>query len=259
MTGSIGVALPALDATDPRVSDRRATTERLATEFEDAWAGDVIGWAAAVVPRFAVTSSFGADSPVLLHLLSMTAPDVPVLFLDTGLHLDATLSFRLALADRLGLRVVDVTPARTPAEQAADHGAQLWERDPDRCCALRKTEPLDRAIDGFDGWASGVRRDQTPERARTPVVELRRAGDRYVTKVAPLARWSAADVATYLDAHDLPRHPLLARGYTSIGCAPCTGPVGPGDDPRAGRWARFDTKTECGIHLTGDDPASTAG
>jgi phosphoadenosine phosphosulfate reductase len=111
----------------------------------------------------------------------------------------------------------------------------------------------------FDGWASGVRRDQTPERAATPIVEARPHDGRVVVKVSPLARWSAADIATYLEVNGLPRHPLVEDGYASIGCAPCTVRVGPGQGPRAGRWARFDDKSECGIHLDGDDPTTTAG
>lgn len=242
-----------VDATrPPDVLHTRVTAA--ATDLEGAPATEVLSWAAAAVPRFAVTSSFGAESAVLLHLLSVTAPQVPVLFLETGLHFDQTRTFRRDLAAELGLSVVDVTPQRTVAEQARDEGDALWLRDPDRCCALRKTAPLRQVLRSFGGWASGVRRVQTPERAATPVVDLRRHDDRWLVKVAPLAGWTDADVDTYLDAHDLPRHPLVAEGYRSIGCAPCTARTAPGEDPRAGRWAAFDGKTECGIHLhTGAD------
>lgn len=239
----------ALPADHPQVPRLVADAEAASAALEGAWAGEVLAWAAASIDRFAVTSSFGADSAVLLHLVASVAPDTPVLFLDTGLHFDETITFRRELADRLGLRVVDVVPERTVTEQARDLGDRLWTRDPDRCCARRKTAPLRAAVARFDGWASGVRRDQTPERAGTPVVEARPHGDRIVLKVAPLARWSAADVASYLDANELPRHPLVADGYASIGCAPCTVRVAPGQDARAGRWAAFGDKTECGIHL----------
>ena len=117
---------------------------------------------------------------------------------------------------------------------------------------MRKTAPLRRALASFDGWATGVRRVQTPERAGTPVVEARQHDDRWLVKVAPLATWTDDDVADYLATHDLPRHPLVDQGYPSIGCAPCTRAVAPGQDARAGRWADFDGKTECGIHLTED-------
>lgn len=230
-------------------------------KLEGASAEQVLAWAAAVVPRFAVTSSFGADSAVLLHLLSRTAPQVPVLFLDTGLHFSETITFRRELAGALGLSVVDVAPQRSVTQQAADEGDQLWARDPDRCCQLRKTAPLRQMMRSFDGWATGVRRVQTPERAAVPVVESRRHDDRWLVKVAPLARWTDADIDAYMHEHDLPRHPLVAEGYASIGCAPCTSAVGPGQDPRAGRWASFSGKTECGIHLDDDgvDTTTTPG
>lgn len=232
-------------------SDRDAV-EAAAEALEAADAGDILDWAVGAVPRLVVTSSFGAESAVLLHLLAGVARDVPVLFLDTGLHFDQTLRYRRDLARDLGLTVVDVRPGLTPAEQADRHGDRLWERDPDACCGLRKTAPLRAALRAYDGWASGLRRAQTPERADTPVVEARRHDDRWLVKVSPLARWTDADVAAYLQVHDLPRHPLTAAGYPSIGCRPCTRRVAAGEDPRAGRWAAFDGKTECGIHLPGE-------
>lgn len=216
--------------------------------LEGASAERVLTWLAVTVPRPAVTSSFGAESAVLLHLLSRVAPHIPVLFLDTGLHFQETLTFRRELAADLGLSVVDVYPARSVEDQALDHGDRLWERDPDACCGLRKTVPLRQALRDYGGWASGVRRVQTPERAATPVVEARRHDGRWMVKVAPLAAWTDADVADYLDAHHLPRHPLTTAGFRSIGCAPCTTPVSPDQDPRAGRWAST-AKTECGIHI----------
>jgi phosphoadenosine phosphosulfate reductase len=218
-------------------------------------AASILRWAAGVVPRFTVTSSFGADSAVLLHLLSEVAPHVPVLFLETGFHFDETITFRRELARDLGLTVLDVQPDLSVRQQAQRFGAELYRRDPDACCAMRKTTPLRRALANFDGWATGVRRSQTPERAATPVVEAREHAGRWLVKVAPLATWDDDDVAAYLDAHDLPAHPLVEQGYPSIGCWPCTEKVAPGTDPRAGRWAEFDGKTECGIHLADDDAA----
>jgi phosphoadenosine phosphosulfate reductase len=256
---TLATAFAALPDDHPRVPQLIADTAAADAALEHAWAGDILAWAAANIPRFAVTSSFGAESAVLLHLLAEVAPRTPVLFLDTGLHFTETALFRSTLAARLGLDVVDVQPERTVAQQARDEGDRLWERDPDRCCGLRKTAPLRQAMRAFDGWASGVRRDQTDLRAGTPIVEARRHDGRYIVKVAPLAEWSLADVDTYLRVHELPRHPLVDDGYASIGCAPCTSRTAPGDDPRAGRWAKFEGKSECGIHLEGDDPSLTAG
>ena len=223
-----------------------------ATMLEDKPADRVLAWAASVVPRFVVTSSFGAESAVLLHMVSQVAPHLPVFFLDTGFHFDETLLFRRELAAQLGLTVLDLRPDRSVGQQARDLGPELYTTDPDRCCQLRKTVPLRRALASFDGWATGVRRAQTPERAGTPVVESRQHDGRWLVKVAPLATWSDGDVQRYLHLHDLPTHPLVAQGYPSIGCAPCTQPVADGEDPRAGRWSSFDGKTECGIHLDSD-------
>ncbi|HWH32050.1 MAG TPA: phosphoadenylyl-sulfate reductase [Egibacteraceae bacterium] len=220
-----------------------------ARDLEEAPATEILRWAIAEVPRFAVSSSFGADSAVLLHLLSTVDAGVPVLFLETGFHFPETLRYRRDLAALLGLTDVrDLRAQLTVAEQAREHGGGLYVRDADACCAIRKVEPLNRALREFDGWASGVRREQTPERADTPVVQTVTREGRDLVKVSPLARWSAQDVEDYLAAHALPRHPLAEAGYPSIGCAPCTRAVAPGEDPRAGRWAGS-AKTECGIHI----------
>ena len=230
----------------------RAMAAEAAEMLEGKPADRVLRWAAHVVPRFVITSSFGADSAALLHLVSEVAPQLPVLFLDTGFHFDQTLTFRRALARDLGLTVLDVRPDLSVAQQDRRFGPALYERDPDACCRMRKTAPLRRMLANFDGWATGVRRVQTPERAATPVVEARQHDGRWLVKVAPLATWTDEQVAQYLADHDLPRHPLVDQGYPSIGCAPCTRPVAAGQDARAGRWAAFDGKTECGIHLTED-------
>jgi phosphoadenosine phosphosulfate reductase len=230
----------------------RAMAAEAAVMLEDKPADRILSWAAHVVPRFVITSSFGADSAVLLHLVATVAPQVPVLFLDTGYHFDDTVTFRRDLTRDLGLTVLDVRPDLSVAQQDQRYGSDLFARDPDACCQLRKTIPLRRMLSNFDGWATGVRRVQTPERAATPVVEARQHDGRWLVKVAPLATWTDEQVEDYLDDHGLPRHPLVDQGYPSIGCAPCTRPVGDGQDPRAGRWASFDGKTECGIHLTED-------
>jgi phosphoadenosine phosphosulfate reductase len=228
---------------------RAPDTVDAAARLEGAPAQEILRWALDAVPRFAITSSFGADSAVLLHLLAQVDRTAPVLFLETGFHFPETLAYRREIAARLGLTDVrDLRPRLDVAAQARAHGGALYLRDPDRCCAIRKVAPLDEALAGFDGWATGVRREQTAERADTPVVAATRRGGRELVKVAPLAAWTAADVEGYLVAHDLPRHPLADAGFPSIGCAPCTRPAAPGADPRAGRWAGM-AKTECGIHL----------
>ncbi len=224
-------------------------TVAAAEDLEGESAEAILEWALEHLPSFAVTSSFGADSAVLLHLISRVDPSVPVLFLETGLHFAETLSYRDRLTRRLGLLDVrDVRPGLSVEEQARRFGGALHLRDPDRCCQLRKVQPLDDALACFDGWATGVRREQTSQRASTPVVGLARRGERTLVKVAPLATWTAADVEGYLARHDLPRHPLADVGFPSIGCAPCTRPVAPGEDPRSGRWVG-QAKTECGIHI----------
>lgn len=223
--------------------------EHAAARLEQAPAEDILRWAVTTLPRFAVSSSFGADSAVLLHLVAQVDPDIPVLFLETGFHFAETLTFRRDLVARLGLRDVrDLRPELTVARQASEHGGGLYLRDPDTCCAIRKVAPLNTALREFDGWASGVRRDQTAERADTPIAQVVERNGQPLVKVSPLARWSAQDIEGYLDRHDLPRHPLADEGFPSIGCAPCTRRVTPHEDPRAGRWAGT-AKTECGIHI----------
>jgi phosphoadenosine phosphosulfate reductase len=234
-------------------------TANVAARLEGAPAEDILRWALDTVPRFAITSSFGADSAVLLHLLARVDRHTPVLFLETGFHFPETLTYRRDLAAVLGLTDVrDLRPDLDVAAQARLHGGGLYLRDPDRCCAIRKVGPLDAALADFDGWATGVRRDQTLDRADTPVVGAAQRGDRTLVKVAPLASWSAADVERYLTEHDLPRHPLADAGFPSIGCAPCTRPVPSGTDPRAGRWAGT-AKSECGIHLEMAAPEGSTG
>lgn len=229
----------------------RALAAEAAGRLEGQPAVSILRWAADVLPRFVVTSSFGAESAVLLHMLVACDRDVPVFFLDTGYHFDDTVAYRRRLARQWHLTVLDVAPEYSPAQQDQLHGVDLFRTDPDSCCQMRKTQPLRRALANCDGWASGVRRSQTPERVATPIVEARQLDGRWVTKVAPLAAWSDADVLAYQAANDLPPHPLTALGYASVGCAPCTLATGSSTDARAGRWAGMD-KSECGIHLPGD-------
>ncbi len=195
--------------------------------------------------ELAIVSSFGADSAVLLHLVSLVDPALPVYFLETGKHFPETLAYVETLKTHLGLsNVVAVAPDRRDVARF-DPAGLLWENDPDSCCHIRKTEPLDLAIAGFGGWVTGRKRYQTRERGVLPHFELT-ADDRI--KVNPLAYFSDDDVNAYKPRHGLPEHPLFAKGYRSIGCAPCTTVVADGEDPRAGRWRGLDKK-ECGIHF----------
>jgi len=194
--------------------------------------------------RLALVSSFGAESAVLLHLASKVKPDIPVLFLDTGMLFGQTLDYRRQLAAKLGLRDVrDLRPAYQDLA-TADPQAKLWQTDTDACCHVRKVLPLDRALAEFDGWVTGRKRFHGGARLALPVVEQ---ADHQV-KFNPLANWTKEDLDAYAAEHDLPAHPLVAQGFPSIGCWPCTHPVEDGEDVRAGRWAGSD-KTECGIHV----------
>lgn len=224
--------------------------EALATEagrdLEGADATDIVRWAAdAFGARFAVASSM--QDTVLLHLVQSVIPEVDVLFLDTGYHFAETIETRDRVAARYPrLQVRNLTPRQTVAQQDADYGKDLFATDPDLCCALRKTHPLDEALDDYDAWATGLRRVESATRANTPVVSFDPRRDK--VNVAPLALWTDEQVEAYAAEHDLISNPLLTQGYPSIGCAPCTRRVAAGEDPRAGRWSGTD-KTECGIHL----------
>jgi phosphoadenosine phosphosulfate reductase len=195
--------------------------------------------------KIALVSSFGTESAILLHMISEIDKATPVIFLDTGKLFPETLAYRDALVARLGL--TDVRSIRPDGKQLAawDPDGRLWQKDVDLCCAIRKTNPLDAALDGFSAWITGRKRSQGGTRANMNLVE---AGPDGRTTVNPLAFWDDARIEAYFEEHDLPRHPLQAQGYTSIGCATCTLRPRPGEDKRSGRWAGLD-KTECGIHM----------
>lgn len=196
--------------------------------------------------KLALVSSFGAESVVLLHMVSVIARDTPVLFIDTEMLFTETLVYQQELAERLGLRDLRIIRAAADELTSADPDGTLHQRDPDACCTLRKTVPLERALDGFDGWITGRKRYQGGTRESLEFFETEEGTGRM--KVNPLAHWSREDVQIYMTENRLPRHPLVARGYPSIGCMPCTSPVADGEDPRSGRW-RGQSKTECGIHF----------
>lgn len=197
--------------------------------------------------RAAIVSSFGADSVVLLHYLAGLGLKLPVIFLETGKHFPETLDYVARIGSELGLDLRRALPDPRLIG-AEDPAGDLWRDDPDMCCRLRKTLTLQDALDPFDSWISGRKRFQAGTRAALPILER----DGAKIKVNPLALWSAGDIAAYMRRHGLPQHPLVARGFPSIGCAPCTRAVRPGEDLRAGRWAHMPDKTECGIHLGPD-------
>lgn len=215
-----------------------------AAKLADASAADVLRWAVDSGLRLAVAGSM--QDTVLVHLASTVLPGVDVLFLDTGYHFAETLQTRDRVAASYRVHLRTITPRQTVAEQDADHGVALHERDPDLCCALRKTQPLDEVLDEYDAWATGLRRVESESRSNTAVVSFDERRDKI--KLAPLAAWTDEEVAAYIEKHGLISNPLLAQGYPSIGCGPCTRRVAAGADARSGRWAGTD-KTECGIHL----------
>lgn len=195
------------------------------------------------VGRVAMVSSFGADSVVLLHMLSRIDKSVPVIFIDTLMLFDETLKYQKELACHLGLQDVRVVSPSTSILISRDVDCLMHQSNPDGCCALRKTEPLERALQNFDCWVSGRKRGQGGEREKLQIFER----DNGKLKVNPLSSWTKTQIKDYIIAHDLPTHPLVGKGYPSIGCRPCTTPVAAGESERAGRW-RGQAKTECGIH-----------
>jgi phosphoadenosine phosphosulfate reductase len=201
------------------------------------WAGDTFG------ADFAITSSM-ADG-LLAHLASRVVPGVNVVFLDTGYHFAETIGTRDWITGVLPVTLVNVQPPKTVAEQDEELGPRLYERDPDLCCSLRKVQPLSRTLAGYAAWGSGIRRDESPTRAGTRLVDW--DAKRGMVKVNPMAAWTQDVVDAYVTEHQVPVNPLFELGYGSIGCAPCTRPVAPGEDARAGRWMGKN-KIECGIH-----------
>ncbi|MFP5447376.1 MAG: phosphoadenosine phosphosulfate reductase [Caulobacterales bacterium 32-67-6] len=204
--------------------------------------------------KLAMVSSFGAESAVLLHLAAQVSRDIPVLFLDTGMLFGQTLDYRRSLANRLGL--TDVRDLRPHYQDlaVADPQAKLWQTDVDGCCHIRKVLPLDRALGEFDAWITGRKRFHGGDRLALRVVE---EAEPHV-KFNPLANWGKEDLDAYVVAHDLPPHPLVAQGFPSIGCWPCTSPVEDGQDVRAGRW-QGSQKSECGIHVARAPGVSVSG
>ena len=196
-------------------------------------------------PRLVMATAFGVEGCVLIDIIGRNRLRVDIFTLDTGLFFDETYTLWSKLEERYGLRIRAVRPELSLSEQEGRFGEALWERDPDRCCELRKVLPLRAALEGAEAWISALRRDQTPERANAALVGL---DEKFgLVKINPLVEWTSRDVWEYVREYDVPFNPLHEQGYPSIGCMPCTSPVRSGQDPRAGRW-RGSTKTECGIH-----------
>ena len=222
----------------------RELVSHVGAELELAPAEVIIEWAVATFgARFAITSSMG--DAVLAHLASTVAPGIDVVFLDTGYHFAETIGTRDAVEATLPVNLLSIEPKQTVAEQDAAYGKDLFNRDPDLCCALRKVAPLTEAMQGYDAWATGLRRDETHNRVIAPVIGW--DDKKRKVKVSPLARWTGEDVERYITENNVLVNPLQYDGYPSIGCWPCTRRVAPGEDPRSGRWAGTG-KTECGIH-----------
>ena len=205
------------------------------------------------VGRVAIVSSFGAESAVLLHLAAQVDPGTPVLFLDTHKHFEETLRYRDDLVAHLGLTDLRILEPDEAEVNARDETGLRWSYDPDGCCELRKVRPLARALASFDATLTGRKAFQAATRAQLPRFEIDSSDAAGRLKINPLIDWNAARIDGYFEEHALPRHPLVERGFPSIGCAPCTHKVAPGEDPRSGRWKGWD-KVECGIHQPGEEP-----
>jgi phosphoadenosine phosphosulfate reductase len=224
----------------------RTEIDDLADRLEPMNAEDVLRLAVErYAGRIVLTCSWQKQSSILVHMLSEIAPETRIVELDTGLLFPETYDTRDRLIERYGLTVERVLPEQSVAEQAAAHGARLWEREPDRCCGLRKVAPLERALEGMDAWITGIRRSQSATRAGARKLQL--DARRGVVKVQPLVDWSDEDCWRFIMRHRIPYNPLHDQGYPSVGCVPCTRAVTAGEDDRAGRWAGTG-KTECGLH-----------
>jgi phosphoadenylyl-sulfate reductase (thioredoxin) len=225
----------------------REQLKPLAAELEHRSAEEILRWAAdQFAPRLTFATGFGIEGCAIVDMVAHASLPVDLFTLDTGLLFPETYEVWRRLEEKYGVTIRAVRPQQTVDEQAAVHGPELWTREPDRCCEMRKTEPLRGTLSAFDAWLSAIRRDQTPDRADVPVVGW--DGRFGLVKISPLVRWTFDDVRDYVKKHDVPYNVLHDRGYPSIGCRPCTTPVALGEDPRAGRW-RGREKTECGLHL----------
>jgi phosphoadenosine phosphosulfate reductase len=238
------VTLDVTSLRDLPAAERDSALAVVSAALEGMPAEEIAAWASGAFGADVIVAASMQDV-VLPHLFAQVLPGIEVLFLQTGYHFAETLQTRDVAIRDLAITVVEALPRQSVAEQDAEYGERLHDRDPNLCCFLRKVDPLARSLEGRAAWVTGVRRTEGPTRANAPIVSWDEKHD--LVKINPLVAWSDQDVEAYQVAHDLPRNPLVAQGYPSIGCAPCTRKVAPGEDPRAGRWSGND-KTECGIH-----------
>ncbi len=235
-----------MDAIAPISEFEPLELQKIGLSFESSPPQDILRWGIEQFPgRITLACSFGAEDVALIDLISRLDPAVPVFYLDTDYLFPETIDVRDRIVKRYGIRPVAVRTSISLEQQAAQHGPDLFARQPDLCCQIRKVEPLKGQLRGYQAWVTGVRRDQAPSRANTGLIEWDRLFG--LVKLNPLARWTRDDLWTYIRANDVPYNTLHDRDYPSIGCWPCTRPVRPGEDPRAGRWANF-AKQECGLH-----------
>jgi phosphoadenosine phosphosulfate reductase len=222
----------------------RELADAAEARFADRPAAEVLAWAGQTFGPGLVLASSMADTH-LVHLAQTVVPGIDVLFLETGYHFPETIGTRDAVAAVYDVNLISITARQTVAEQDAQYGAKLHDRDPERCCALRKVEPLERGLSPYTAWVNGMRRVDAPTRKDIRTVDF--DAKRGMVKISPIAGWTDEDVREYVEKHGVLVNPLFEDGYTSIGCAPCTRRTAPGEDPRSGRWAGF-SKTECGLH-----------
>ena len=222
----------------------RELADAAEARFADRPAAEVLAWAGQTFGPGLVLASSMADTH-LVHLAQTVVPGIDVLFLETGYHFPETIGTRDAVAAVYDVNLISITARQTVAEQDAQYGAKLHDRDPERCCALRKVEPLERGLSPYTAWVNGMRRVDAPTRKDIRTVDF--DAKRGMVKISPIAAWTDEDVREYVERHGVLVNPLFEDGYTSIGCAPCTRRTAPGEDPRSGRWAGF-SKTECGLH-----------
>jgi phosphoadenosine phosphosulfate reductase len=227
-------------------TDLRELAERGARELDGATAVDLLRWTDENFGGNYIVASNMQDA-VLVDLAAKVRPGVDVLFLDTGYHFVETIGTRDAVEAVYDINVVNVTPENTVAEQDELFGKDLFAREPNECCRMRKVEPLSKALRGYSAWVTGIRRAEAPTRANAPLISFDKAFG--LVKINPLAAWTDEDMQAYIDANDVLANPLVYEGYPSIGCAPCTAKPIEGADPRSGRWAGL-TKTECGLHAS---------
>jgi phosphoadenosine phosphosulfate reductase len=225
--------------------EKEAFATEGAARFENEYPETILAYAAEKFSSLTLACSFGAEDVVLVDMLQKISPKTDIFYLDTDFHFQETYETRDRLAARYGIQFVQVKPKLTPEEQAQAHGDELWKREPNACCNIRKVDPLISILGQYDAWITGVRRDQAPTRANTKKVEYDYKFG--LMKFNPIASWTSEDVWNYIRKNDIIYNPLHDQNYPSIGCHYCTRQVMPGEDPRAGRWAGSE-KTECGLH-----------